>query len=585
MYYLVFLIPILLHPLKIGNRIKGIISSIALGLIAVLRFGSGADYFSYSYVYYLTSETSFLKVLKSLGDIEVGWKMLMFSFRVFSIRYEVFIAFIAIALIVMVYLWIDRNVKSVSLAYLVYYSFFFLVWNLSALRQGLALTIGFFLLYNESFHWKFKTRFLIIIGLSFIHVSSLFFLVFLIADKFKWDKKRLTYVVLISLFVSILPVSQIAILVAKVPFLSKVAVYINASTVQVGFWDIKSLPRLFFILLVLYHYDKLLGKGSISERYLHTFIIGLSFFFFLRFDDLIAARLSIYGFFTIILILPPILDLYQKRKWITVGANLAFVVMCALYLEKELITMATQGGMPKNGYYVPYISVFQENSVNFTNLYYYENNYRDFLDTETCVLNMYNFANNHVYEPSTIQNYARYLAVKFPNGKYGLIDTDGHVVLDGGFGPIEYYGGIIRESASLYYNYKGQPLDAKKASMIFFTARAQTRKYITTSLTWFEVGQQELGDDLVDLLEEEGRFKFLYIVNQIQPLDFYVMAYLSNEHGRVYRLYSKDIEALSSDYFLDAQSILANRVVMARNVCGTNFYNEDGKLIWMQLNS
>lgn len=584
MYYLVFLVPLLMHPLKVGNRIKGIICSAAFGLIAILRFGSGTDYFSYSYLYYRTSGSSILNVLASTGDKEVGFKLLMFPFRFLNLRYEFFIAFLAITIMILVYLWINKNVKSVSLAYLVYYSFFFLVWSISALRQGLVLIVGYYLLYNVSFNWKRKTKLIIIISLTFFHISALFFLVFLLTDQIKWNKKRLSLVVLTSLVFSLLPIAQVAVLVSKIPFLSRVAMYINSTTVQYGFWDLKSIPRLFIIILVLYHYEKLLAREAIPERYLNTFIIGISFFFFLRFDDLIAARLSIYGFFMVILILPPILDLYRKRKWITVGANFAFVLMCALYLEKELITMATQGGMPKDGYYVPYISIFQQNTANFESRYYFANNYRDFLDSSTCVMNMQTFAESMVVEPSTIQNSSLYLAVRFPNGKYGLIDVDGHVVLDGRYGPIEYYGGIIRENAYQYYNYKGEILETNKASMIFFTARAQTMKFINTNLNWFEIGQVSLNVRLAKLLQEEGKLMFLSMLNQIEPLDFYIMVYRSNQYGRVFRLYSKEIKTLAPDYFLNVTDILANRVVLARNVCGTEFFNESGRLIWMQLN-
>ncbi|MGB7595199.1 MAG: EpsG family protein, partial [Erysipelotrichaceae bacterium] len=452
MYYLMFLVPLALHPLKIDNRIKGILNSVALGLMAIFRFGAGSDYFSYSYLYYLSSKSSILKLFSTLKDQEIGFKLLMFPFRFLHLPYEAFVASIAILIMTLMYFWIQKNAKSVSLSYLVYYSFFFMVWNLSSLRQGLVITIGCFLLFNQQFQWKFRTKLLIIGSLCLLHITAIFYLVFLLADQLKWDRKKLTYVVLGALLVSLLPVGNIALLIAKIPVFARVASYIDPATAPFGFWDIKSLPRLFLIFIVLYHYDPLMKKGVLPAYVMNSYIIGISFFFILRFDDLIGARISIYGFFLAVLILPAILDLYDKRKWITVAATTGFIAMCALYLQKELSAMAHQAGIEAKGYYVPYVTIFQEKRVGFTNDYYYANNYNNFLDAPACVAEMTRFADKLEMRESTIKDNSKFIPVKFPNGKYGLIDTEGHIVLDGRFGPIEYYGGIIRVSSTEYYN-------------------------------------------------------------------------------------------------------------------------------------
>jgi hypothetical protein len=583
MYYLVFLVPLLMHPLKIDNRIKGILNSAALGLLAIFRFGAGSDYFSYSYLYYLSPKSSIIDSFFTMTEVEIGFKFLMFPFRFLNLPYEAFVGFVAIVIMTLMYFWIQKNAKSVSYAYLIYYSFFFIVWNLSALRQGLVITIGCFLLFNQQFKWRFLTKLIIIGLLCMLHISALFYLVFLLADQLKWDKKKLTFVVIASLVVSLLPIGDIALVLAKIPFFSRIAPYLYSSAGSIGFWDIKSLPRLFLIGLVLYHYDPLMKKGELSAFVMNSYIIGISFFFFLRFDNLIGARFSIYGFFLAVLILPAILDLYDKRKWAKIVASAGFIAMCALYLQKELSTMASQAGIKTKGYYVPYISAFQEKSVKFTNKYYYANNYSSFLDSPACIVEIIKFGENLEVKASTIKDDSKYIAVKFPNGKYGLIDTEGHVVLDGRFDFLEYYGGIIRVSSSEYYNVQALPMNSQKAAMIFFTAKAQSEKYIETDLTWFNIGRLSLSVELTDEFEKEGQFKFLNVVNQVKPLNFYIMEFLSNRYGSIYQLYNSELVLLSPEYFLDAKKILVNRVVAAENVCGTKFYNESGELIWMQL--
>lgn len=583
MYYLLFFVPILLYPLQLPKRIKGILSALAMLGVAVFRFGAGADYFSYSYLYYLIPESSLAKAISALPDQEIGIKLLMFPFRFFNLPYEIFVAFMAILITVLVYLWIEKNTESSTLSYLVYYSFFFLVWNLSSLRQGLALTLGVYLLMNVKYTWRFTSKLLIVAGLYFIHKTSLVFLVLLASELMHWDRKKLMLLVAASLIASLLPVGELAVWLAKVPVFSRLSYYLGTAD-SYGFWDFKSLPRLFLIALALYHYDALVKRQALPKRVLDTYVVGLSIFFFLRFDDLIAARLSIYGFFLAILVLPAIVDLYDKTKLMKGIAFGGLAFMCALYLEKELLAMAGQAGIAKYGYYVPYTTVFDQGTATFNNTYFYANNYQDFLDKASCRLEIIHFENTYVPQSSEIKNPAKYLAAKFPSGEYGLIDVEGNVVLSGRFGPIEYYGGIIRENADAYYDVTGKPLDTRKAAMIFFTAKAQTRKYISDKFTWFEIGRDVLDNELITALEEEGQFKFLNIVNQVDPLDFNMIEYLSYRHKRVFRLYDKDMNLMSEDYFLDAKNILVNRIVKATNVCGTKFYNENGKLIWMQMN-
>lgn len=583
MYYLMFLVPLMLHPLKLTNRIKGLINSLALGAMAAFRFGAGADYFSYSYLYYLIPDDSILSAISKLKDQEIGMKLLMFPFRYFNLPYEMFVVFIAIIMITLMFLWIDKNSKSVSLSYLVYYSFFFMVWNLSSLRQGLALTIGCFLLFNEEFNWKFTQKLMIIFALYFLHKTALFYLVFIVAESIKWDRRKLIFVVLGALVVSILPIGQLAEWVAKIPIFARVSYYLEGAS-SIGFWDFKSLPRLFLIAVVLFHYDDLRVNRLIPMRFVDAYILGISFFFVLRFDDLIGARISIYGFFLAILILPAILGLYSRKKQIDFLVNLGFVTMCALYLQKELLAMAQQAGIAYKNYYVPYISVLQRSGVTFSNGYYYANNYNEFLDENSCVVEIRAFSDALVLETSSIRDTSKYIAAKFPDGLYGLIDTEGNVVLSGRFSSAEYYGGIIRVSATQYYNVKGVQMNTQKAAMIFFTAKAQTTKYILTNHTWFEIGRDSLDSELIKALELEGQFKFLNIINQVKPLNYYMMEYLSYKNGRVYRLYNTDMTLLSPEYFLSTKVILNNRVVKARNVCGTKYFNESGELIWMQLN-
>lgn len=584
MYYLMFLVPLTLHPLKISNRLKGILNSIALGAMAIFRFGAGADYFSYSLLYYDLPNKSIMNAISTLKDQEIGMKLLMFPFRYFSLPYELFVGFSAIVMMVLMFLWIDKNVKSVSLAYLVYYTFFFLVWNMSALRQGMALTIGCYLLFNIKYQWKFYQKLIIVGCLFFIHKTSIFYLLFLLGDFVKWDRTKLIYFVLASLLISVLPLAGFATLIIKIPIFSRVAVYLISGNVSFGFWDIKSIPRLFLIVVVLFHYNSLIKRELIQQRFLNSFIIGVSFFFVLRFDDLIGARISIYGFFLAILILPSVLELYNQRKIITVMAYTSFTLMCSLYLQKELMTMAKQAGIKTlYKYYVPYHSIFQEKSVSFSTNYYFANNYSNFTDINKCKLEMEQYFTSSVLVKSEMHEPSEYLAVRFQNGLFGLIDTEGNVVLEGKFNSIEYFDGIIRTSSGEYYNTRGVELEMQSAAKLYILKKGKDIADIALNLKWIDDGSNHPTYEVYRDLELETKLKYISFLYQKDPLSYKIVHFFSNKYGSIYRFYNPNMKLLTQDFFLDAENILSNRVVLAKNVCGTKYYNESGKMIWMEL--
>lgn len=580
MYYLMFLIPLGVNKLKISERIKGISIAIALALLAIFRFGIGADYFSYSYIYNLVPNNSLASAINSLGDKELFIKALIFPFRFANQPYEVFVAFIAIFIMVLTYLWIAKNSHFISFSFLVYYSFFYLVWNLSGLRQGLAIAIGCYLLFNEKYKWNSMQKVIIIGLLYFVHVSALFYLVFVALDFFKFDRKKLVIFVIIALVISMIPTYNIGLWLSQFPFFNRIISYFNPNSIPFGFWDYKSIPRIFLIVLVLTHYEALIKKSLVPQRFLNAFVVGISFFFILRFNETVGTRMSIYGFFLSILILPAILSLYNYRSWITFLAKTSFVMMCALFLLKDLSAVSEQSGITKIGILVPYYTIYQKGNVKFTNPYFYANNYKNIFNSIQCNAEIDEFHAKNVSTISTIMDPLQYFAVLFPNSKYGLIDVEGNIVLQGRFSDIEYYGGIIRTNSIDYYDFLGNPLDTGNSIIEFNTAKDMTTKLISEDLSWLKISRYTLDLTLINKYETEGEFRLYNIIQQKSQFGIYAVEYYTYNYRNVYRLYNNG-ELLSEQFSILPPKILANRVVQIESSCGIEYFNESGKLIWI----
>lgn len=582
MYYLMFGIPIVIHPLKISHRTKGMILSLSFTLLAVFRFGAGADYFSYAYLYYLLPTNPIAAFMGRLPQNEIGFKLLMLPFRYLNLPYEVFVAAISIVILIFMYLWIEKNSNSIAYSYLVYYALFFVVWNLSSIRQGLVLALGCYLLFNSKYEWNWIQKVAIVIALYLLHVTALFYLVLLLAENIKWDQKKLTYLVIFSLGVSLIPLSAIALKLANFPFLARIIHYVSLIDAPFGFWDIKSIPRILLIAVVLYHYEQLRKSGKIQKRVLDAYVIGVSFFFILRFSELIGARISIYGYFLAIIIFPAILELYSHKKIEKILAQLGLVLLCGLYLEKDLLAMVNQAGINANGYYVPYTSLFEKSTVTFNNPYYFRNNYTGFVNHETCLSEMNAYLSERTLSPSNISDTSQYFAVKFPDGSYGLLDTDGGMVLKKYSTPIEYYTDIIRLNDIEYFRPNGDWYDSTQGTWMFQTLKAQHLALTTNERFWTEVKRENLNQEVARQVEQTEQFKLVDIrtLSQSSNLNFVDLLYFG--HGTVYRIYSKEMVLLSNDYYFGKPEVLESGVVVARNSCGLKYFNQNGTLIWMQ---
>jgi hypothetical protein len=369
-FYILWII-VFVFAFKYNSKLGLFIIVLIVLVLAVFRYGSGTDYFIYRWIFEYSKSLGVIDVLSGKSYYEIFFSLFLLVFYPLNLNFYFFIAVHASLILLIVYLWIKSNSNYPTQAFFVYFSTFFLVWNLSALRQVIPLLLGSYLLFNQKYEIKWKYKFLISLILSFFHYSALFYCAILLLELIPWNKEKLIIFFIGSLILSILPMKEIALGLRFIPFITlnpiyqKLLVYLNTMPTAFGFWDISSLMRLFFIVLLLSHYGKLVKISPYIKRLVQVCIFGLSFFFILRFNSITAQRITIYPLILLTILLPEVLHIYDHSLKIIRNLVLAmFIGVNALIYFKDLYAMKYQMGIKDGNWFVEYHHIFEKNSPN-----------------------------------------------------------------------------------------------------------------------------------------------------------------------------------------------------------------------------
>ncbi len=345
-----------------------------LTAVASFRFGVGADYFSYKYVYSLFLSNPFLEITQGVTTQEPLYTFIGSLSKTVGIPYQLFMIFITIPILYYVgKLALEYSVKP-TITLFIYYTFFYMVWAMSGIRQGLTISVGMYYLltcYEKKENKKFIAIVLLLAG---IHLSALVLLVLYLLTSLDWNKKKLTILSIISLLISFLPLQKILFAFGNIPFLNQLLEYIDLSNPSLNFIDFQSLMRIVFLLFGLVFYDFFVALDKRNIVIVNTYILGLNLYFVLKSSELVAARMSVYSYYLIILILPMLYQLVRNKKEILIlSTSLLFFAFA--YLQKDLSAMIKQAEVETSyQYYVPYTNIFNKYED-----YHFENRYEELL--------------------------------------------------------------------------------------------------------------------------------------------------------------------------------------------------------------
>lgn len=372
-YYLIFLTGTLFMFIDGRNKLLYRILFLLILGTAIFRYGVGTDYFAYEHLY----ESLRSSVLEEYRYPIYNHEMLFRLFGAFlkgqGINFQMYLGSIAIIQLVFINKIIKKNsIKPIQSLFL-YFCFFYIVWTFSGLRQGVAIAIGMYYFLEFSKDKNAKKFAVVVVILSSIHLSAAILLpLYLLINNRLLTKKNLVILSAISFGLSLLPMGILFSKLTFLPLINKAAVYIGTSYSFSSVLDFQSFARLFFLLLVFIHYDKLV-KVEIMRKITNTFIVFLDLYFVLKFSELTAARLSIYGFILIIILLPQIYNLY-KIKLNKLVLITSIIVLSLSYLQKDLNAMRVGTLVHQDGFLVPYTSIYNREDYTFLRENYFRQN-------------------------------------------------------------------------------------------------------------------------------------------------------------------------------------------------------------------
>lgn len=370
MLYLTVLTPLLAHFLPTEDKRIKVAVAIAPAIFVILfRFGLGADYFSYQYLYNNHDVSSLYNAINSqVNSMELGFRILIYLFKSFQLPFQVFIAAVSLTIYAFFLKWIEDSELDFSLSVMLLNGMFFIVWSMGALRQGLVLAVGTYLFFNKKVNLSTLKSIIIIIILGQFHASAYIYFFFIIAKKFDYSLKTLLPIIIISLVFTGIPYYKILLPFDQFRVVRKFIGYASGAS---GFWDFSGLVRIAFVIfiIVFYRYFK---KDPYVKQLADMSLIGFSFYFFLKSSELVASRINI---FTFVLMIPLFVYLTMEFFEIKILYALAIIgtsTFSMAYLQKDLMAIQRQVGYENQGQIYRFRMFFQvdnDDYYNYDNLY------------------------------------------------------------------------------------------------------------------------------------------------------------------------------------------------------------------------
>jgi hypothetical protein len=268
---------------KRKSRLTLVFSCVIIWLLAGLRTETGTDWYNY---YSLYKETT--------DRVEIGYAFLNNLFSKLNIQYNLFLLMINGMAIALMYKFIKGNAYLVIIGLLIFFSDSFLYYNLSGIRQGIALSIVCFG-FKYALNKDYKKFILIIVLACCFHLSAF---IFVFAYFIPRHKLSFRFILIILIFI----ISGTFLLQKITDFITLNTIkdaqfYINQQTYEFDVnlaYYIGAIKRSIMIILCLI-YGSNMFKNSNSRYFFNIYLLGLVIYLSLyKISPDLGTRLSSY---------------------------------------------------------------------------------------------------------------------------------------------------------------------------------------------------------------------------------------------------------------------------------------------------
>lgn len=370
MFYLIFIVGVFLSFARKKKTAAKIFTGL-LAILAIFRYGMGADYFAYQYLFSILKSSVVNEFFYGTGNQELGFRLFGVFLKQFGISYQIYLSIFACISLYFIYKLSIKYSENPTLALTIYYSFYYFVWIFSGIRQGLVISVGIYYLLQAIKENKIRKFFIVVLLLSFIHLSAIFLIVLFFVSKLPLDKNKLIILSVISVIFSVIPVGIVILRLSTfIPVFNRIIIYANTDLSFNSIFEFQTIGRLVFMTIVFVFYDKYVEVYPEDKKILNMYLFCFIVYFIFQFSELTAARLAIYGKVLDILILSNLIYVI-KTKWNKVIVFMLLITLMSMYLFKELNTMEQQTGLiDANLISTPYVNIFNKDNFYYDNCYF-----------------------------------------------------------------------------------------------------------------------------------------------------------------------------------------------------------------------
>lgn len=309
-----------------------LVSIVILTVVAGLRYETGVDWITYTIMFDQTPSIGTSNFFHILGSLNFGFSILLSLVKTLGGGIQTVFLIVAIISFTFLYKALKIYTPYRNTSLLLYFCLFFFVLDMSGIRQAVALNIFFYSIqYIENRNFK-KYMLYTLLAFSFHWTSFLFLPIYFVFNR-RFSTKACVIFFVICILFAFFQIRWVVFLLSVIPnifgdeFHFKILFYTQNS--------VFATPKIFgfggiaifciFIFLCIYR-KKLENQYPYHNIYFNLFLFQIFIYFALfEFGD-ISARLRLYTFLSMIIVLPYFFYLFKG-----IGNKIIFFFLVVSY--------------------------------------------------------------------------------------------------------------------------------------------------------------------------------------------------------------------------------------------------------------